>query len=92
MLPNNSWTMPDMPRLTQKCLFKMHQELLKINWLMLLMLTAKDNMSLNKTSWIPWEIAQSALVATQHAMMSAQDMSGQTTSQIALAHHIAIHA
>jgi len=49
-------------------------------------------MQLKKTFWTPWEIAQSALVATQHAMMFAQDMLDPTTSQIVLAHHIAIHA
>lgn len=74
MLLHNSRTMLDMQRITQKCQSKTPQELLKINWLMQLTITSKDNWQSNKTFWTPWEIVPSALVATQHAMMFAQDM------------------
>jgi len=91
MFLHNFRTMLNMQRITHRWQSKMLQELLKTNWLMQLIIISKDNWLSKKTFWTPWEIVQSALVATQHAMMFAQDMLDPNTLKIALAHHIAIH-
>jgi hypothetical protein len=92
MFLNNSETKLNTQSTTHKFQSRMQLLLSRRNLWTQLKATCKENKWSDKTSWTPWETAQSTSDATQPATMYAQDMYRPNTSQDVSVPHTATPA